>query len=62
MDEVRKLAKNVQWFRPIVQKAPINYKQQARRTDMDENKLSYADFCDILDFIASEAEITPPTK
>jgi len=29
---------------------------------MDENKLTFSDFCEILDFIAGEAEITPPTK
>ena len=59
---MRKLAKNVQWFRPIVQKAPINYKTKASKTEMDENKLTYTDFCEILDFIAGEAEITPPSK
>lgn len=55
MDEVRKLAKNAAWFRSIVQKAPITYKNQKGATTMDENKLTFTDFCNILDFIASEA-------
>lgn len=29
---------------------------------MDENKLTFNDFCNILDFIADEAEITAPGK
>jgi len=59
---VRKLAKNAQWFRSIVQKAPINYKSKKGNTEMDENKLTFNDFCNILDFIADEAEITAPSK
>jgi hypothetical protein len=29
---------------------------------MDENKLNFNDFSNILDFIADEAEITAPSK
>jgi hypothetical protein len=35
MDEVRKMAKNQPWLRTIVQKGPINYKNQTKNTEMD---------------------------
>lgn len=40
MEEIRKIAKNQNWFRPIVERARINYKNLHKLADFDENKLS----------------------
>lgn len=45
MEEIRKIAKNQLWFRPIVEKARINYKNAHKElVDFDENKLDREQF------------------
>jgi hypothetical protein len=45
MEEIRKIAKNQAWFRPIVERAKISYKAAHKElTDFDENKLTREQF------------------
>lgn len=45
MEEIRKIAKNQAWFRPIVEKAKTNYRSAHKQlVDFDENKLSRDQF------------------
>ena len=70
MEEIRKIAKNQLWFRPIVEKAKTNYKAAHKElVDFDENKLTRQQFqavnvvpIQILQHISMEAELVPPTK
>jgi hypothetical protein len=61
MQEVRKLAKTQQWFLEIIKKAPSKVKEKSEK-ELDENKINLDYFSDILDYIADEASITPPTS
>lgn len=45
MEEIRKIAKNQAWFRPIVEKAKFNYRAAHKElTDFDDNKLTKDQF------------------
>lgn len=58
---MRKLAKNQAWFSEIVRKAPSKVKERSDK-ELDENKINKEYFNQILDYIAEEANITPPSN